>query len=77
MIEDFEPRLCPLTRAMTAQDLALWGMEDVAYIKRVTINDEIGWSIHGADGANIGLTHDRDLAFAAVRQQELEPVSVH
>ena len=77
MIEDFEPRLCHLTRAMTAQDLALWGMEDVAYIKRVTINDEIGWSIHGADGANIGLTHDRDLAFAAVRQQELEPVSVH
>lgn len=65
------------TRSMSAQDLALWGMQDVAYIKRVVVNDETGWSIHGADGTNIGMAHDRDLAFAAVRQHDLEPVSVH
>lgn len=65
------------TRGMTVQDLALWGVQDIAYIKRVVINDEVGWSIHGADGTNIGLAHDRALAFAAVRQHDLEPVSVH
>ncbi len=65
------------SRTMSAQDFALWGMQDVAYIKRVVINDEVGWSIHGADGTNIGLAQDRALAFAAVRQHDLEPVSVH
>ena len=64
-------------RSMTAHDLALWGMQDVAYIKRVVVNDEVGWAIHSADGANIGLAQERDLAFAAVRQHDLEPVSVH
>ena len=67
----------PPNRAMSAQDLAVWGVEDVAYIKRVVINHEIGWSIHGADGQTIGLAHNRDQAFAAVRQNELCPVSVH
>jgi len=71
------PRTHPPNRLMSAGDLARWGVEDVAYVKQVKINDESGWAIFGADGANIGLTHDRDLAFAAVRQHDLEPFSVH
>jgi hypothetical protein len=65
------------TRGMSAHDFASWGVEDIAYIKRVVTNEQVGWSIHGADGASIGLAHDRDLAFAAVRQHDLEPMSVH
>ena len=64
-------------RDMSAADLAIWGMPDVAFIKRVTVNDEIGWSIHAADGTQMGLAPSRDLAFAAVKQHELEPLSVH
>ncbi len=71
------PRSDASVRAMSQQDLAAWGLENVAYIKRVLINHEVGWSIHGADGAHIGLSLDRDRAFAAVRQQSLFPVSVH
>ncbi|MDR3439537.1 MAG: DUF1150 family protein [Telmatospirillum sp.] len=66
-----------LQKAMSAQDLALWGIQDIAFVKRVVINDEVCWAIHGADGANIGMAPDRDVAFAAVRQHDLEPVSVH
>jgi len=76
MNEDSYKMLSPW-RAMSAQDLALWGMQDVAYVKRVVINDEIHWSIHSADGGNIGIAPARDLAFAAVSQHDLEPVSVH
>ncbi len=64
-------------RAMSAHDLALWGMQDIAYVKRVVIHDEVRWSIHSADGNNIGMAPARDLAFAAVSQHDLEPVSVH
>ena len=64
-------------RAMSAADLASWGVPDVAYVKRVVVNDEVGWSIHAADGTHVGLASTRDLAFAAVRQHDLEPYSVH
>lgn len=64
-------------RQMSANDLAMWGMQDVAFIKRVVTNDEIGWSIHAADGSHMGIAPNRDLAFAAVRQHDLEPFSVH
>jgi hypothetical protein len=64
-------------RAMTASDLATWGVPDIAFVKRVVVNDEVGWSIHAADGTHMGLASTRDLAFAAVRQHDLEPYSVH
>lgn len=66
-----------LFKAMSAHDFALWGLQDVAYIKQVLADDGNSWAIFGADGTNIGLAPDRDIAFAAVRQHDLEPVSVH
>ncbi|HXI86275.1 MAG TPA: DUF1150 family protein [Parvularculaceae bacterium] len=35
------------------------------------------YSVHSADGERIALVGDRDLAFAAARQHEMNPVSVH
>jgi len=35
------------------------------------------YSVHAADGERIALVGDRDLAFAAARQYEMNPVSVH
>ena len=64
-------------RTMSAQDFALWGLQDVAYIKRVVSEEGIRWSIHGADGTNIGIAPERSVAFAAVKQHDLDPVSVH
>ena len=70
-------RTAPPVRNMSSADFALWGMPDVAFVKRVIIDKTEGWSIHAADGTQMGLAPARDLAFAAIRQHELEPVSVH
>lgn len=64
-------------RQMSAHDFALWGVQEIAYVKPVTINDQQGWAIHAADGNALGMAPDRATAFAAVRQNELEPFSVH
>ena len=66
-------------RAMSLSDFAVWGMPEVAFVKKVAgaKAGEAGWSIHAADGSQMGLAPSRDLAFAAIRQHELEPVSVH
>lgn len=62
---------------LSAYELALLGMEDVAYIKHVVVDGASGYAVHAADGTQIALLSDRDVAFATVRQHELEPVSVH
>ena len=49
----------------------------VAYIKAVFVNGGRAYAIHAADGTALAIVKDRDVAFAAVRQHELEPVSVH
>lgn len=64
-------------RQMTANDLAMLGMQDIAYVKRVVVDGNAGYAIHAADGTQMALTTDRDIAFAVVRQNEMEPVSVH
>ena len=64
-------------RHMSARELALFGMQDIAYVKRVTVDDAPGFAIHAADGTEIAVLADRDVAFATLRQHDLEPLSVH
>jgi len=64
-------------RSMTTNDLAMLGMQDIAYVKPVVVDGNSGFAIHAADGTQMALIGDRDIAFAVVRQNELEPVSVH
>jgi len=64
-------------RQMSARELALLGMQDIAYVKRAVVNDAPGYSVHAADGTPIATFADRDVAFAIVRQHDLEPLSVH
>lgn len=35
------------------------------------------FAIHAADGTRVGIMDNRDAAFAAARQNDMEPVSVH
>jgi len=64
-------------RQMTANDLAMLGMQDIAYVKPVVIEGSNGYAIHAADGTQMAVIANRDLAMAVVRQNEMEPVSVH
>lgn len=64
-------------RHMSARELALFGMQDLAYVKRVLVNDAAGFAVHAADGTQIAVLPDREVAFATVRQHDLEPLSVH
>ncbi len=64
-------------RQITERDLAALGVQDLAFVKTVSVNDEVVYAIHAADGTQMALMSDRDVAFAAIRQNGLEPVSVH
>jgi hypothetical protein len=64
-------------RPMSAQELGLLGMQDIAYVKQVVVDGRDQFAVHAADGARIAVMANRDVAFAVVRQHDLEPVSVH
>ena len=62
---------------MSERNLAILGLHELAYITQVHVDGQDAYSIHAADGTIIDVMDDRDLAFAAARQHDLEPVSVH
>jgi hypothetical protein len=64
-------------RQMSRQELALFGVQDMAYVKPVVVDGTRGYAVHAADGTAIAVLADRDAAFAMLRQHDLEPVSVH
>lgn len=48
-----------------------------AYIREVTMDGVVVYGIHAPDGRLLGVAPDRDIAFAAARQHQLTPLSVH
>jgi hypothetical protein len=64
-------------RHLSAHELALLGMQDLAYVKPVRVNDVAAYAVHAADGTQIAVLPDREIAFATVRHHDLEPLSVH
>ncbi|MGH7249181.1 MAG: DUF1150 family protein, partial [Pseudomonadota bacterium] len=62
-------------RQMSARELALFGIQDMAYINPVVVDQTPGYAVHAADGTQIAVLPDRDVAFATVRQHDLEPLS--
>ena len=68
-------------QAMSAEMFANLGAPDLAYIRPITVDQGEGqvnaWGIFAANGSQLGVAPQRDLAFAAAVQNELVPVSVH
>ena len=63
---------------MSATDFEMLGINHVAYVKEVSDGTSTKFAVYSANGAEIGLMDaDRDVTFAAVRQNDMEPVSVH
>ncbi|MDD5587223.1 MAG: DUF1150 family protein [Alphaproteobacteria bacterium] len=64
-------------QSFTPEELGRFGVDYVAYIKPVIIRGQQFHIIHAADGTPIMAASERELAFATVRQNEMEPASVH
>ncbi len=64
-------------RAISQSDFAALAVENLAYVKRVEDATGVGHAIHAADGTELAIMGEREIAFAAIRQNGLEPVSVH
>ena len=64
-------------RPVRVMDVADDLVEEETDITMDLPDDAILYSVHAANGERIALVGDRALAFAAARQHEMNPVSVH
>lgn len=63
---------------LPAEKFAALGLQEVAYVKRkMQGNGRVRFAIHSADGTEVAVVAGRDVAWATVRQHDLEPLSVH
>jgi hypothetical protein len=62
---------------LSAQDFLNFGMQQVAYIRRVRVEDKTAYAIHAADGTPLSVMDSRDTAIVTVRYNDLEPATVH
>ncbi len=71
------PSAVPDIRHLTDTQLASLGVSRIAYVRPVTVNGVVAFSIHAADGTPMALAADFDVAVAAVNQNEMVPALVH
>ena len=62
---------------LSASDLLVFGLNDIAYLKPANVNGQAVYAIHAADGSQLALVANREVGFAAMHQHDLEPVSLH
>lgn len=77
MIEDTNPHPETHTLAMSAADFVHFGENRFAYLKPVVINSENLIGVYGADGQELALFEEWEMAEATVRQNNMVPLSVH
>ncbi len=64
-------------RALTAQDLLMLGIKNIAYMKDIEVDGETAVALFAANGQQIAVMEDRQTAVAAAWQNGLAPQTVH
>jgi len=67
----------PDRRSLTPEELFSLGAGDIAYVKPMVVSGQSFYLVCAADSTPIILAPERETAFAAARQHELTPASVH
>lgn len=62
---------------LNSQDFLNFGIQQVAYIRPVFIEDRTAYAIHAADGTPLSVMDTLDTAMIVVRHNDLEPATVH
>ena len=64
-------------RDLSDQDFLSFGLNDYAYVKKISVDNNQAFAIHAADGTPLTIMEDFDSALLMARQNNLEPVTVH
>ncbi|HLW27294.1 MAG TPA: DUF1150 family protein [Kiloniellales bacterium] len=64
-------------RHISPADFAAVGVNEIAYVRQVETEQGQLYGIFAADGTQLAVAASMALAFAAIRQNDMEPMSLH
>jgi hypothetical protein len=62
---------------ISPEAFAMLGAPTLAYVRPIEIEGVAAWGVFAANGQQIGAADNREVALAAARQNDFEPVNVH
>ena len=65
-----------ILRNLSHQDFLDFGVNQIAYIKPVQVKGQKAYSLHAADGAALAVIDSREAAMIALRQHDMEAVTL-
>ena len=65
-----------LLRNLSSQAFLTFGVNQIAYIRSVTVSGETAYALHAADGSALTIIDSLQGAIIAARQNDLEPVTL-
>lgn len=65
-----------ILRNLSNQDFLAFGVNQIAYIKPAQVMGRDVYTLHGADGSPLAVIDNFDAAVMAVRQNDMEPVTL-
>ena len=64
-------------RALSEQDLAELGANEIAYVRPILVENQTRFMLLAGDGRQLGVAADYSTAIAAALEHDFQPVSVH
>ena len=65
-----------ISELMTDQDMTALGLEIVAYVKPIEVEGDACFGIYAADGTEITVVSDRDVAFARLSKAPIRGFAI-
>lgn len=62
---------------LTPRDLLNFGLQDVAYVRPIIVENRPAFAIHAADGTPLSVMESMDSAMAVIRHNDLEPATIN
>jgi hypothetical protein len=62
---------------LSPTDFGRLGLGYIAYVRPILVNGLAAFAIHAADGTQMAVAPEREVAIAAIRQHEMEPLPLH
>lgn len=72
-----EPDAVEVLKNLSRQDFLNIGIDQVAYIRRVMLEDKAVFMVHAADGTPLSVLDSPETAEFMVRHNDLEPITLH
>lgn len=62
---------------LSDNDFLNFGMQQVAYVRPVKLDEGEVYAVHAADGTTLSVMDSLDTAVVMIRHNDLEPITVH